>query len=256
MFKRGQVTIYIIIAVIIAAALLILFYPKIKDTVNKFTTVPSFESCINDKIEEGVRKLEANGGSISPVLAFNDRGKRIEYLCFINEYYKTCQQQQPMLRQHMERELKDYIRNDITQCMEATKSEMIKRGYRAESTGKGEFNLEIVPNQVRVTVKSDVAFVKEDTKERFEKFEANYRTNLYDLAMLTLKIVNWEASYGDVDIVSLMMYNPDIKIEKYKQEDGTKLYILTDRTTGEQLYFASRSLAWSPGFGFTKIVRV
>jgi hypothetical protein len=45
-----------------------------------------------------------------------------------------------------------------------------------------------------------------------------------------------------------MSFYPNLRIEKKKQDDGTKVYILGDRTTGEQLLFATRSLAWPPGY--------
>jgi hypothetical protein len=45
-----------------------------------------------------------------------------------------------------------------------------------------------------------------------------------------------------------MAFYPDVKVEKKKQSDGTKVYIITDRNTGEKLQFATRSLAWPPGY--------
>ena len=47
-----------------------------------------------------------------------------------------------------------------------------------------------------------------------------------------------------------MILYPGVKVEKYKQEDGTTVYILTDRNTNDKFQFAVRSLAWPPGYGF------
>ena len=45
-----------------------------------------------------------------------------------------------------------------------------------------------------------------------------------------------------------MLLYPNIKVEKLKQEDGSKIYIITSRDTNEKFVFASRSLSWPAGF--------
>ena len=66
--------------------------------------------------------------------------------------------------------------------------------------------------------------------------------------MLTSSILNWEARYGDSDIATYMTYYPNIKVEKYKQGDGSKIYILSSEK--DKFVFASRSLSWPAGYGF------
>ena len=46
-----------------------------------------------------------------------------------------------------------------------------------------------------------------------------------------------------------MTYYPWLKVEKILRDDGTKIYILTDRNTGDKFEFAVRSVAWPPGYG-------
>jgi hypothetical protein len=46
-----------------------------------------------------------------------------------------------------------------------------------------------------------------------------------------------------------MNYYHDLKVEKKKQLDGTNIYILTDRNNENKFQFASRSVAWPPGYG-------
>jgi len=47
-----------------------------------------------------------------------------------------------------------------------------------------------------------------------------------------------------------MFLYPNLKVQKLKQGDGTKVYIIEDRNTKEKLQFATRSLVWPPGWGF------
>ena len=68
------------------------------------------------------------------------------------------------------------------------------------------------------------------------------------MIMIASSIQNFEAQYGDSVPETYMSLYPDIKVQKLKQEDGTKIYIITDRKTNERLVFATRSVAWPPGF--------
>jgi len=72
---------------------------------------------------------------------------------------------------------------------------------------------------------------------------------MYDLVMISTSILNFEARYGDSNPLSFMVYYPSLWIDKLKQGDGTKIYILTDLNTGESFTFASRSLSWPAGYG-------
>ena len=51
-----------------------------------------------------------------------------------------------------------------------------------------------------------------------------------------------------------MNYYHDLNVEKKKQSDGSTIYILTDRNNENKFQFASRSVAWPPGYGAGGIV--
>ena len=64
------------------------------------------------------------------------------------------------------------------------------------------------------------------------------------MLMIASSILNYEARYGDSDIWTYMIYYPDYRIEKFKQDEGSKIYTITNRNTGKQFTFATRSLSW------------
>jgi len=51
-----------------------------------------------------------------------------------------------------------------------------------------------------------------------------------------------------------MTYYRDLKVEKKKQTDGSTVYILTKMDSGDKFQFASRSVAWPPGYGIGGVV--
>ena len=253
--KKSQITIFIIIAIVIIAVVLLFFRVKLKTTIQEFfiTSYPDmmFSDCINSKIKEAVALVSKRGGSIAPSNAFMFKDEKIEYLCYTNQYYKTCVMQQPLLKQHIERELFDYIEKDAKACLSKIKSDLESKGY-AVSSEKQALVLEILPKNIKL-VSSGISIIKADKGERYDKLVAVHRTKIYELIMLATSILNFEARYGDSDITIYMLYYPNIKVEKYKQSEGSKIYILTDTNSKDKFTFATRSLSWPPGYGFNEV---
>lgn len=254
MSKKAQLTIFIIIAIVIVAVLAIVFWPNLKIIVTNTSTPQAyFESCVKDKAKEAIDLASKRGGSINPVNAIMYGGENVEYLCYTNEYYKTCTMQQPMLKRHVEYEVSRYIEDDVKSCVNSFKTEFERRGYQV-SAGNPSISTEIVPENVIVNIKISMTITKETT-EKYNLVKIPIKSKMYDFVMLSDSILNWEARYGDSDPLSFMVYYPDLKIEKLKQTDGSKIYILSNLDTKESFSFASRSLSWPGGLGIGEKVR-
>jgi len=245
--KKGQVTLFVIIAILIVIAVLIIFWPKLKQIIVPLSPELNLQRCIESDLKKELNTITSNGGSRNPSLYFSYEGNKIEYLCYTNENYKTCVMQQPLLKQHIERELLDALKPKITECIESMKSNAESQGYEVVSINNNP-SLQIEENDIKLTVNTNM-ILKKDNSIKINKVEAKIPSQIYDLLMITSSISNWEARYGDTDIVTYMLYYPDIKVEKYRQDDGTKIYILTNKNTKEKLVFATRSLNFPPGYG-------
>ncbi len=250
--KRGQVTVFIIIAIIIVAAALLIysFYPDIKTSLGLEEKTPQgfIQSCIQDEIKADADKLSLQGGSLAPehyILYNNDK---IEYLCYTNEYYIPCVVQQPMLKEHIESEIKNEIDKKVDECFTSMKESYEKKGYDV-ALKSGEKKVELLPKRIVSTFNYSLTLTKGGDTERYDSFVVMLNNNLYELIAITNSILNWEVSYGDAETTTYMNYYHNLKVEKRKQSDGTTVYILTDRDTENKFQFASRSIAWPPGFG-------
>jgi hypothetical protein len=254
--KRGQITIFIIVAIVIIVlvALLYMFYPQIKTTLGIESKNPNefIQDCISKEIEESVNRLSLQGGSLDPRHYIAYKNEKIEYLCYTSEYYKTCVMQQPMLKTHIEEEIGNSIKNKADECFNDLKESYIKKGY-AVNLKKGDINVELLPKRIVVTFNNSLTLTK-DSSEKYDSIKVVLNNNLYELISITNSILNWEASYGDSETTSYMNYYHDLKVEKEKQSDGTTIYILTDRNNGNKFQFASRSVAWPPGYGVSDIL--
>ncbi len=251
--KRGQVTIFIIIAVIVVAlgVLVYLFYPQIRTTfgIREETPQNYIDSCLNEKIKESVEILSLQGGSIEPENYFSYAGEKVEYLCYTNDYYVPCVVQQPLLKQHIEREIKNYIAEDVVSCFNSLKKNYQKKGYDVSLTS-GSTEVELLPEKIVTSFERKLTLTKQET-EVYENFDVVLNNNLYELVSIANSIVTSETEIGDTETTAYMNYYHYLKVEKKKQSDGTTIYIITNRDTGNKFQFASRSIVWPPGYGIT-----
>lgn len=251
MKKRGQLTIFIIIAVIVLAllAVLFMFYPSIMSTLGFGEKNPEIEiqNCIEEEIEKSIETLSLRGGSLDPEHYIFYDDEKVEYLCYTGEYYKTCVMQQPLLKQHIEKEIEDSIEEEAQECFDVMTRNYEKAGYSV-SFNPGQMSVELLPKRVVTTFNSSLTLKKGDSKS-YDSFSVVMDNNLYELVSITNSILNWEAHYGDSETTTYMNYYHDLRVEKKKQSDGSTVYILTDRNNGNKFQFASRSLAWPPGYG-------
>jgi hypothetical protein len=154
--------------------------------------------------------------------------------------------QQPMLQQHIEDEIADNVKAVSSECFNSMEESFKKRGYSV-NLQKGDMSVELLPKRIVVTFDSSLSLTKTNTA-RYDSFRVVVNNNLYELVSITNSILNWEARYGDSETTIYMNYYHDLKVEKQIQSDGSTIYILTDRNTENKFQFASRSLAWPPGY--------
>jgi len=248
--KKGQVTIFVIIAiVIIALALLIyFFYPEITSNLGFASDNPNsfLQDCLEEQITESIEIISEQGGSIEPELTYNYLGQEVEYLCYTDKYYLPCVMQIAHLRKHIQNEILAYISDDITSCMADLKESYESRGYGV-SLRQGDVEVELVPDNVLINFNHTLTLNK-DSQEIYDGMQIAVKTKVYDLVAIAMNILNWEARYGDSETTTYMNYYRDLKVEKKKESDGTTVYILTNRDSKDKFQFASRSVAWPAGY--------
>ncbi len=249
--KRSQVTIFIIVGILIVifAILIYLFYPDIRTSVTTETKNPSqfIQDCVQEEIENAVNTLSTQGGFLEPEHYFLYKDQKIGYLCYTNEYYQTCIVQQPLLKEFIESEIRDEIQGKVDECFDSLVKNYEDKRYQVDLK-KGETKIELLPKRIVTTFNDSLTLTKGKT-ENYDSFRVVLNNNLYELVSITNSIIDWEATYGDSETTLYMTYYHDLKVEKLKQSDGTTIYILTDRNNGNKFQFASRSIAWPPGYG-------
>ncbi len=246
MKERGQVTIFIIIALIIVLGLLIYFL-WIGPTYVSPQGAIRLESCTEEVVGNAIKELGDKGGFIEPEFTFSYKGKEIPYLCYTNLYYVGCINQNPFLIENFENQLLKKTREEIYSCYKGALDGLKAQGYKV-ATGDKNLDIELEPGKAVVLLKAPVVLENEGS-QKFTEFRINVNSRIYEMLSIATSIVQFETKYGDSDITSMMVFYPDYIIDKLKQGEGTTIYIMEDKDFGTKFQFASRSYAWPPGYG-------
>ncbi len=250
MNRKGQVTIFIIVAILIVgiAVLVYVLIPRAETGAVFDAKNPQafIQNCLENDLENTVETLSAQGGSLNPEFYFTYNNINIEYLCYTSENYVTCVVQQPLLKQHIESEIKTALAEKVSTCFANLEENYRIDGYGVElQTGKTE--VELLPKRVVMNFNDYILTVTKGETARYDGLNVVLNNNLYELTSIAKSIIEWEATVGEADPRIYMTYYSDLKVEKNLRDEGTRIYIITDRNTGNKFQFASRSLVFLPG---------
>lgn len=248
--NKAQVTIFVILALIMVVAIIILFLlinrPSF-EIVNAENPQAYIESCTRDAVEEAVDILSEQGGDITPIGSTIYKSKNITYLCYNANYYEPCINQRPLLIEHIENEIKDYIWDSVDNCFNSLAEELEKKNYEV-SIGEIELTTKLQTNQIVVDINRDFTMTKNDKTQEFNSFKMNLINGLYGLSKIAAEIVNQEARFCNFDILGFMIIYPEYDVDKFRTGDSDIIYTLRERRSGDKFMFAVRSCTLPPGF--------
>ena len=248
--KRGQTVIFIIIGVILVAviALILIFGEKIIPAIGlgKETNPTSFlDACMKEKIEESVKLISLQGGSTNPTLfksfLFKDEKSPtdISYLCYNQQDNLPCVNQEPMLIQHLEDEIKNYISDEVKICFNKLTLSLERQNYVVDAKYHG-FEIELTKGKIIINIDGELVLTKAGETSKQEDFKIFVGSRLYEIAEVVNRAVNDEVVACNFDYVFFMMNNPEFDIDKSKTEDSTEIYVIIHKDTNERFNLAIR----------------
>ncbi len=241
--KKGQIAIFVILAVALVTILILsfAFRDKLTTVITGETPLEQIKKCVKEATQQGLDIISKQGGSIEPENYILYQGNKVDYVCYTEEKYKQCIMQKPFLKQAIEEELETFIQPKINSCIDSVKSSLEKKGYSIKYN-QPKTIVEIFPNNILITLDAFDLQITKDKTESYPSVKTDINSKIYDLVIISSSIANWEARYGDAEIMNYMMFYPSLLVEKKPQDDGTKIYILTNKVTGEKFIFASKSV--------------
>ncbi|MFA5953854.1 MAG: hypothetical protein WC812_04640 [Candidatus Pacearchaeota archaeon] len=251
MKKRGQVTIFVIIAIVIIVLGVLAFflYPKLKISTGFNTENPELflQNCVENDLENLIETLSLQGGEFNPQGYTIYQDVKIKYICYTSDYFTLGLKQVPFIKRFVEDEISVQIKPKVDECFDDLVLKYQQKGYEVSSK-KGNIQTEILPEQTSIDlIGYNLTVSRGENENRFNLFVINLDNNLYELLNIAEHIVSWENEFGDADTLSIMMLKKDIRVNKILRDDGSKIYIIENKKTKEAFQFASRSLVFPAG---------
>ncbi|MBU1252689.1 MAG: hypothetical protein KJ905_02860, partial [Nanoarchaeota archaeon] len=222
--KKGQVTIFIIIAIVIVMAVVGYFFisPRIattesSGTFNEENPQAFMQACLQEQLVETIQKISLQGGSVVPTNYILYQDNPVAYLCYTSEDYNTCVLQQPLLKQHVESEIENNLAGDVSDCFSSLEENYLKKNYEVSLTS-GEMNVELLPNRITLSMGHILTATKGSAK-RFDGFSIAANNNLYELVGIANSIVEWESNYGDSETTLYTSTYSKFMVEKNLGQD-------------------------------------
>ena len=213
--KRGQVTIFIIIAILIVAGILIYSFTIRPNLNSRDTPSIGFERCVSKALENQIEDLALTAGYDGDYPSFKYLNTEIPYFCYTGLSLELCSVQTPSPKAVFEDALKERVLPEIEDCYDTSILSLKLQGYEVEK-GEIETSLNIKSNSVIVDIIAPTS-VEGST---FEEFSYEFNSNIYDVLILATEILNTEISVGEVDVLDYVYTYPNLVVQRVVQDEG------------------------------------
>jgi len=254
MNKAGQVTIWIILAVILIAVVL-LFLALDEEQIPLIATqgAPGFapetfiQTCVEEYVEDATRVMLPQGGFISPKNTVGYNGTEVEYLCENIGFYEPCINQHPVLLKEISQQIEDHVDSEIGNCFNELET-VIENRQGDISFGFGhEIDVRLGEDRIFVDIEKDITITEREDRRVFGGFSFEITNPIYNLATIALEIAAQEADYCYFEFVGYGLVYPRYKIIPYYMSDPTVIYTIIDTRLDKQMSIAIRSCAIPAG---------
>jgi hypothetical protein len=251
MGKRGQVTLFIILGVVIVSSIVALFMftrgAEEANTPQKLGPRGFIDKCARDIVEDSVDEIMDSGSVLDPSLYIRYNGSNYTYLCYQADFLKPCKNLYPLMQSRIERLIYSETRDRIKEeCFDTLREDFENKGYDVTG-GSWDYEANILPGEIRLTINFPIVISNEDTSQSFENFNTKILSPVYDIIHTTNHILNFESQYCHYDTTNHMLVYPDEKITVTTYEHS-KLYKIESRSKGTEFKFAVRGCVYPPGF--------
>jgi len=254
MQKRGQVTLFVIIGILLVIVVGIIFYlygdklkveteEEVKFDSSSVESVKTFiQDCVNKYSLEAVNLVGKQGGEINPGFYQNWNCRRanecdkVSYLCYTTEY-NSCYNKKPFLHDFVEKEIHNYLKTRLKSCIDLDKIE--SSGFNVNA-GELKFNVSIGDYATIINLNYPITISKGDSSLKLEKFSKSLDVPLGRLIEVASDIVNQEIN-NPQGVVNYENYgiktNGEIQIERHTYSN-TKIYTAKTRNNPYKFNFA------------------
>ena len=251
--KRGQITVFIILGIIIVAIIGITYFvlnqraeeltkKEAKFDESKLQPLKVYvEDCIKQEGNKVLELLGKQGGDVDSGLYQYYYDNKISYLCYTDSF-NACNNRRPNLINHMENEIKNYMETNLRKCINL--NEVKKAGFKVEAGNEFKVSVSIGRLNTIINLDYPITITKGNTIVKENRFTNTFDVPLGRLAEVVNYGIDEEITAGEFYTVPYMLrHQGEIEIQKQEIRDGNRIYILNLRNDPYIFQYAVRSYA-------------
>lgn len=242
--KKGQVTIFIIVGILIFVAILLVFYftGRISFTKSPIQNPEEYlDNCMTSSAKEAENLIYSSNGYPqleSNYILYNN--EKVPHLCISSEFYSACIPQEPAFYSHINKIIENKVAKDTQVCLDNLVKEFEKKGYIVQ-VDSGNTTVEIRKDFVNINLGRKIYLSLGEEAVQIPSLEVSYGTKLYDMIKLIQTIVNSETSTCEFDKEAWMRMDNSIIVSRTSLSDQTEIYTLRERLTEREIKFAIKT---------------
>lgn len=244
--KRGQVTIFILFAILIVFAILAVAFLYKENLSSLFSgdidTRSELSACIDDVVYPSVKAHLAQGGVLNPQKTISYSGHNYTYLCHTANDYEACYFLHPSLRLIAKNSLEAQTKEGVIECFSSILEETRSKGYLVQEEMLN-YSLDLVPSAVEVNIEKAITLTKGETSQIYTDFSVEVDSKLYELLDLASKIANAHANTCDFDYNTYAILYRNYQISR-KTYQYSNIYTIKDKISNDEIKFAIRSCVY------------
>ncbi len=250
--KKGQVTVFVIVALLIVAVIFIVMLlnrGSVTSREQDFDNPDAYLStCINERARIILDEMLSNGGLLSLENKILYNTKEVPYLCKNINNFEPCVNQYPLYVSQIEKEFDEAIQTDAEQCFSSLITELEERNYEISSNGDVKVEAKLKPEVVEISFENEISISKSGETKKFSKFDTFVFTKIQSIGFVVSEIISQEAKWCYFSNDGFMTLYPEYDIRVYLMEDSTKIYTVKNKKTNEEIEFATRGCAMPAGW--------
>ena len=239
MGKRGQVTIFIIVGIMLLVVVSLLTF------INSYSPKPTIivpdnvadvhlfvTECLKQSAEEGINILGSQGGYITiPTQIANNREARLSlYPGFVIPYWYYPGHSKIPTEDDIKNQISDYVKTNIKECINNFTS--FKNRYNIIEIGNITVSVTLATKDVTVDMNYPLSIdvLSTKTNVRIDKYSANIQVPLKNMYALAKNIMDYENDNAFMEniTIDLMAMNTKIPFTDMQIKCGTLVWYLNN----------------------------
>jgi len=250
--KRGQVAIFVIIAIVLVVSIALVFV-LIQKPFGLFQGQIDdprqyIEDCLKEDLEDSIKQVSMHGGYVVPqdFILFNNT--KVSYLCYTDEDEALCINNEPMLGARIKLEIKKDISDKVERCFEGLGDRL--QDYEDEAT---DLSIDIESDKVVARIKKRIRYTDKGNQMSVETFNIPVESPMFDFVRLTLDVINQEVDCDclketcNADVLKMALMNRDFEVNRFVTGRNEEIYTIREVETGKNFRFAIRNCVRSIG---------